>query len=178
MSIHRRTMAGLMAGGCLILTACAPTGAHLSTQTDASSMACTPSDGQGQIAIAQVHIHADGSHPVLIREVTPKKSDNVRIESFGVIPDGEEGFRGVSLPSDPDAQISTNHEAAAGEHATVQLVVSLVSPLKSGVIESVELEYDNLGRTGSETVTAGLRAQVFPAGEAVPDDSMCAMSGE
>lgn len=178
MSIHRRMLTGLMAGGCLILTACASAGAHLSTQTDASSIACTPSDGQGRIAIAQVHIHADGSHPVLIREVRPKKADNVLIESFGVIPEDEDGFRGVLLPSDPDAQISTHHEVAAGEHATVQLVVALVSPLKSGVIESVELEYDDLGRTGSETVTAGLRAQVFPVGAAVPDDSKCEMPDE
>lgn len=178
MSIHRRTLTGLMAGGCLILTACAPTGAHLSTQTDASSLVCSPSDEQGRIAIAQVRIHADGTQPVLIREVNPKKADNIRIESFGVIPDDEDGFRGVSLPSDPDAQITTNHEVAAGEHATVQLVMSLVSPLKSGVIKSVELQYDDLGRTGSETATAGLRAQVFPAGEAVPDDSMCELTDE
>lgn len=168
---HRQMAAGLMAGACLVLTACAPTGVQLKTQTEASSMVCAPSDEQGRLAIAQVHVQADGSDPTLIRAVTLQHSDNVRIEGFGVIEDGKDGFRGVLLPS--DAQISDNHEVPAGENATIQLTVALIDPLKSGVIESVNLEYDSPRWTGSETVSAGLSAQVFPVGDKTPKGSMC-----
>lgn len=175
---RRRMFAGLMAGTGLMLTACAPAGTALNTGPEASSIVCTPSDAQGRVAIAHVHVHADGSRPVLIRDVTLKQADNLRIEKFGVLPDDEDGFRGVLQPSDPDAQISTNHEIPAGEQATVQLMVALVNPLESGVIESVALEYDDPGRTGSKTATAGLNAEVFPAGDAAPDNSMCEPADE
>lgn len=172
MSIHRRISAVLTVGACLALSACTLSGAHLNARSEASSIVCSPPDAQGRLAIAHAQVQSDGSLPVHIRAVTLKESENLRIEAFGVLSDDEDGFRGFLSPSDPEAQISANQEVSAGGQATIQLVVALEDPGKVGTIESLELEYDDLGRTGSQTVTAGLTVQVLPD-EAESFVSMC-----
>lgn len=143
------------------LTGCAADAGYLVADNQSGSI-CTPEAEAGGALFSHHTFTNESSSEVALAGIELSDPRNLRIESFNVLLDGQDGFRGTTDDRDQFPAEHTN-TIPAGSTATLQLVLALDDRALSGKSDGLDLIY---GTPGDEpqVLRADASIDVAPTG--------------
>lgn len=143
------------------LTGCAADAGNLVANNQSGSI-CTPEAGAGGALVSHHTFTNEDTREVVLAGIELNDPRNLRIESFNLLLDGQEGFRGATDDRD---QFPAEHTYTipAGRTATLQLVLALDDRALSGQSDGLDLMYGSPGDR-PEVLRADASIDVAPTG--------------
>lgn len=157
---YRQSAAGLAVA--LMVAGCGAAGmsARLTASTEEAEL-CVPAQVGDGVLIAHDPLENEGSGDAVLRAVRLVDSTNLQVESFDVLPHGEDGYRGQGPPMD----LSDDVTIGVGESAMVRVNVMLVDPDSAGEAAAFDVEYTDEDGRGSDVVRTSVAMGVQPPGD-------------
>ncbi len=123
---------------------------------------CVPAQRGDKVLFALDHLESDGTQDAVLREVGLVDADNMQVESFDVLVDDDDGYRGLgeAIPLSQETPV-----IEVGESAAVRVIVRLVDPTVPGDAAAFDVEYSDEDGRGTDVVRTTVSMQVVPQGE-------------